>query len=322
MDPQSRIAYLEKILGTKSKEAESNDNDVLQCQEEISTLTAKLEKMRSKGAQVAAEIDKVKQDILAASAEVGNVDARPGFTAKRSDILQKPLFRQWLRHNKPEVHEFQEDTGWSTISDKLLLRFKRYEVHCLRVRYNLGRITESIPGAEREELERKTMESADWMLEANEYFPEDLQSFREGLYEAKANPLQADNANLFATRKRDGSEKNDEERQKKKRVTVSGPYLIPTTSGVEVLEVDDQGIQFYDVVLDRATSICQAAGKELFKQECMSNLIYSIDEDREAEAEAAKAFLLAIIKHAKFIQRFPSYDEYWAALQTGLDVPA
>ena len=74
-------------MGTKSEESESNENDIRQCQEEISALSAKLEKLRSKGAQVATEIDKVKQDILAASAQVGNVDARPGFTAKRSDIL-------------------------------------------------------------------------------------------------------------------------------------------------------------------------------------------------------------------------------------------
>ena len=247
--------------------------EVFICQEELqslfakrSALSAKLEKLRSKGAQVATEIDKVKQDILAASAEVGNVDAKPGFTAKRSDILQKPLFRQWLRHNKPEVYEFQEDTGWSTISDKLLLRFKRYEVHCLRVRYNVGRITESIPSAERDELERKTMESANWMLEAREFFPDDLQSFKDGLLEDRSNPFQAGNANLFTTRKRDGGEKADEERQKKKRVMVSGPYLIPTDGRVEALEVDDTDIQSYDVVLNQAASICQKAGKTLFNQ--------------------------------------------------------
>ena len=322
MDPQSRIAYLEKILGTKSKESESNDHDIRQCQEEISVLSAKLEKLRSRGAQVATDIDKVKQDILAASAEVGNVDARPGFTAKRSDILQKPLFRQWLHHNKPEVYEFQEDTGWSTISDKLLLRFKRYEVHCLRIRYNLGRITETIPGAEREDLERKTMESAVWMLEANECFPDDLQSFKAGLLEAKSNPLQADDANLFTTRKREGSEKADEDRQKRKRVMVAGPYLVTSEGGVETLEVDDSGIQSYDVVLSNAAGICKKAGKALFSEAYISTLIYSMEEESEFEAEAAKAYLLAITKHAKFIDRFPEYGEYWLALQHGLEVHA
>ena len=322
MEPQARIEYLEKILCTKAKEAEQNDTEIQQCQDEISALSAKMERLRSKGAQVATDVDKIKQDILAASAEVGDADTKPVFTAKRSDILQKPLFRQWLLHNKPEVHEFQEDTGWCTISDKLLLRFRRYEVHCLRVSYNLGRIMESIPSPERSELERKTMESVNWMLEVNEFFPDELQSFKDGLLEDKANPFQADNANLFTTRKRDGGGKADEVRQKKKKVMVSGPYLIPTDGGVEALEIDEAGVLSYDVVLEQAASICQKAGKTLFDKDYISNLMYSIDEENEEEAEAAKAFLLAIVRHAKLIERFPVYDEYWKALQVGLDVPA
>ena len=321
MDPQSRIEYLEKILGTKTKEAENNENEVLKCQDEIAALADKLEKLRARGAQVADDIGKVKNDILAASAEIGKDDAKPGFTAKRCDILQTPLFRLWLRHNQPEVYEFQEDTGWSTISDKLLLRFKRYEVHCLRVRYNLGRIAEMAPGPERDDLEKKTLESADWMFDTDEYFPDDLQGFKAGLQEGRANPLQADNANLFASRKRDGDLVGDE-RQKKKRVNVSGPYLNQPTGGIEAIEVDDTGIQSYDVVLQKASAICKATGKSLLDERYFADLIYSIEEECEVEAEAAKAFLLAIIKRADQIGRFPLYDDYWLAIKNGLEVSA
>ena len=322
MEPQARLAYLEKILGTKAKEADSNESDICQCQDEISTLAAKLERLRSRSAHIASEIAKVKQDIVAASAEIGDSTVKPGFTSKRSDILNKPLFRQWLQHNKPEVYEFQEDTDWCTISDKLLLQFKRYEVHCLRIRYNLGRITETIPDAERQDIERKTMQSADWMLDTNEYFPDDLQGFRQGLVEVRANPLQADDANLFFTRKRECGHEVHEDRQKKKRVTISGPYLVTTGGGVEPLEVDDEGIQSYDVVLREAVDICKQSGKKLFKEEELTNLIYSIDEESELEAEAAKVYLLAISKHAKSIQRFPSYDDYWLAMRNGIEVCA
>ena len=320
MDPQARVAYLEKILGSKTKEADSNDDDVRLCQEEIDALSAKMERLRSKGAQVAAEITKIKQDILAASAALGDADVRPGFTAKRCDILQKPLFRQWLQHNKPEVYEFQQDTGWTTISDKLLLRFKRYEVHCLRVRYNLGRIEESSPSMERAGLERKTMESANWMFEANEFFPDDLQSFRNGLVEARANSLQADDANLFVTRKRDGEAKPDDDRQKRKRITVTGPYVNSADGGIETLDVDDSEVQSYDVVLSTAVDVCKTANRELFVEKHVADIMYSIDEESETEAEAAKAYILAIMQHAKSIARFPNYEEYWMAMQNGLEV--
>ena len=81
-------------------------------------------------------------------------------SSARADILAKPIFRAWLRHNNPAVYEYQEDTEWRSISVKLAAKFGRYETHLLRVRYNLGRIQDMPAGDERDDLERRTLESA------------------------------------------------------------------------------------------------------------------------------------------------------------------
>ena len=57
------------------------------------------------------------------------------------------------------------------------------------------------PSPERTELEQKTLVSANWMLEKNEYFPDELAAFRDEMLVAKADPFQLDDANLLSRRK-------------------------------------------------------------------------------------------------------------------------
>ena len=75
-------------------------------------LMQKMEKLRDRGAVICKEKAKVKDDLVAARAEICDADGiGPFFCARVQAFVGKPLFGQWRQHDHLEIYDFQVAIG-------------------------------------------------------------------------------------------------------------------------------------------------------------------------------------------------------------------